>query len=234
MFRSVVASSLGFVVAACTSTAGSSPAPTAPTPVPTSTSSSVTTTSSPPDATAAKPTGIAQHAFYGAFLGAGDVGERFQSLAEPDVARGLARRYRTGQKPEELWWVADATWSDPHSDESLRRIEETRWYFADEGAASRFVASVVSNLHEHTRSEDTEGPSVGSDCHLLKATIEETMGTMTHYIYVFRVARLVAELRFDQGPRARTSLTQDLVVPIARRAADRAAAAQATELAAAR
>src|ERR1700722_104067 len=109
MLRSAMASSLGFVMAACTSTAGSSPAPTAPAVVPTPTS--VTTTSLPPDATDAKPTGIAQHAFYGAFLGATDVGERFQSLLDPDVARGLARHYRTGQKPEGLWWVADATWS---------------------------------------------------------------------------------------------------------------------------
>jgi hypothetical protein len=196
----------------------------------TSTSTSVTTTSLPPDATDAKPTGIAQHAFYGAFLGAADVGERFQSLAEPDVARGLAHHYRTGHKPDGLWWVADATWSDPHSNESLRRIEETRWYFADEETATRFVSSVVTNLHEHTRSDDTEGPSVGSDCHVLKAAIEETTGTITHYFYVFRVARVVAELRFDQGSRSRVALTEDLVVPLARRAAERVVAAQATEL----
>ena len=55
---------------------------------------------------------------------------------------------------------------------------------------------------------------------------EETIGSVTHFIYVFRITRLVAELQFDQGPRSRTSLTEDLVVPLARRAAERAASAQ--------
>jgi hypothetical protein len=77
-----------------------------------------------------------------------------------------------------------------------------------------------------TRSEETEGPSFGSDCHVLKATVEETTGSMTYYTYVFRVARLVAELQFNQGPRSRTQLTEDLVVPLARRASERATAAQ--------
>jgi hypothetical protein len=172
-----------------------------------------------------KPKGISRRAFYRAFLGAADVGDRFQSLAEPDVDRGLARRYRRGQKPQGLWWVADSEWSDPHSDEALRRVMETRWYFADEAAASRFVGGIVEDLREHWRSEDTEGPSFGSDCHVLKGAIEETVGTMVHYVYVFRVERIVAELWFDQGPRAKKLLAEEAVVPFAKRAAERVAGA---------
>jgi hypothetical protein len=248
MFRPGILLTLGFVGAvstlACMSTSaptttsakGSPPAP--PTPLAPalaqpSASASVTNPTPAPEAEA-KPGGIARRAFYAAFLGAADVGDRFQSLAEPDVARGLARHYRAGQKPPGLWWVADASWSDPHSNESLRRIEETRWYFADEATASRLVASIIATLHQDTRTEDVEGPSFGSDCHVLKSTIEGTIGTMTYYFYVFRVGRLVAQVRFDQGPRSRAVLTEDLVIPFARQASERVAAAEATEVAAAR
>jgi hypothetical protein len=228
MFRPAALWTFGFLIAACAAANAPSPAPAPPAPAPPPTSSSSASAgaaSLPQDAAVAQPTGIAQRAFYGAFLGAGDVGERFQSLVEPDAARGLAHRYRPGQKPPGLWWVADAKWSDPHSYEPLRSIEEVRWYFADEGTASRFVAARMTSLRD-TQSEETEGPSFGNDCHVLRATVEGTIGTSTHYIYVFRVARLVAELQFDQGPRSRTALTEDLVVPLARRAAERAVAAQ--------
>jgi hypothetical protein len=179
------------------------------------------------------PPDVPPQTFYDAFLAATDVGGRFQSLAEPNAARNLREHYRNGPTPAGLDWVADARWSDPHGYERLWRVEESKWSFADEESASRFVASVVDDLHQHV-SADTEGPSFGSDCHVLTGTVDRTAVPSTHFVYVFRVARLVTRMWFTQGPRARAPLTEDLVVPIARRAAEKAAAAQGVALDAAR
>jgi len=202
------------------------PAHAAPVATPTTPPISAVVTTPAPVAKESKTPETTQDAFYRAFLSADDVGARFQSLAGPDVARGVAHHYGNGSTPDGLQWVADATWSDPHGYEPLRRIEETRWYFSDEAKASRFIESRVGDLREHWRSEDTQGPCFGSDCHVLTGTVEETTGSSTHYVYVFRVARLVAQLWFSQGPRSHTPLTEDLVVPLARRAAQRAAESQ--------
>jgi hypothetical protein len=217
---------LSLVPLACTSARLSPTAPAGPPVPPVVTATSAAATASAPDPASSNPPELTPNALYRAFLAADDVGERFQSILEPDVARGLNHHYRSSPKPDGLQWVADATWSDPHGYERLRRLEETRWYFTDEATASRFVESQVIDLREHWRSEDTEGPSFGSDCHVLKGTVEGTTGPSTHYVYVFRVARLVAQVWFAQGPRSHTPLTQELVVPLARRAAERVAGAQ--------
>ena len=162
--------------------------------------------------------------FYESFLDATDVGERFQGLVAPSSAEGLRRHYRRSQPPDGLRWVADTTWSDPHGAEPLYRIEETGWLFEEEAPASRHVDGVLSRLRKQYPNEDAVGPTFGDDCHLLKAITRTTLGERTFYTYLIRVSRLVVQISFTQGSHApEGSLTLDLVAPVARRAAERAA-----------
>lgn len=109
-----------------------------------------------------------------------------------------------GADPQDTWFVecqGEASgmmaWQAP-IDSTVQRLVDIRWVFPDETCAS--------NYHQQTLTTNCEGlpqlpqaSTLGAECHVFGGKVDFGAGSVTSYMYIFRVGRVVIKLYVAQG-----------------------------------
>lgn len=108
-------------------------------------------------------------------------------------------------------------------DEVLNRVVDLRWTFPDAQSAQAFLRESVAKLAENmpqVRNAPTVGDSsllVGGENEMLKVMTGES--GINNFAYLFVSGRVVGKVYGSQGSQVKNSLTADMLLPIAKRAA---------------
>lgn len=180
----------------------------------------------PPPAAPAPPKTVGRDEYRASYLVAEDFGGELKNTQDSrDMAAPADdKSYAAfgGQYGGLMVWTTDKL------DAPLWRVVDIRWLFPSEDKAKGYLeAELEGQISEGMPPNHNVAP-VGEDCHVFGGSIANPLlgGTITNYVYAFRVKNLVAKVYIAQGLNApEGSLTALMVAPIAQKAVARMTAA---------